>query len=54
MPMMIQLEDKKDFCHMITCHFDYAADNWTMKPVSFDKFPHLNKLVTAAWVVGKI
>jgi hypothetical protein len=53
MPMMIQIEDKKDFCHMVSCHFDYAADNWTMKPVTFDKFPHLNKLVTGAWIVGK-
>mgnify|MGYP000900320227 CR=1 FL=1 len=53
MPMMVQVEDKKDFCHMITCHFDYAADNWTMKPVTFDKFPHMNKYVTAAWIVGK-
>jgi hypothetical protein len=54
MPMMVQLEDKKVFSHMVTCHFDYAADNWTMKPVSINEFPHLNKFVVAAWVVGKI
>ena len=53
MPMMIQIEGKPDFCHMIVCHFNYAADNWTMKPVPTDQFPHLNRYVTAAWIVEK-
>lgn len=51
MPLMIRVEDTKEFCHMIASHFGYAADNWTMKPVPADKFPHRDKLVTDAWVV---
>jgi len=54
MPLMIQIEDKKNFCHMIVSHFNYAADNHTMKPVPIDKFPHLRKLVTGAWIVSKL
>jgi hypothetical protein len=54
MPLMIQIEDSKDFTHMITAHYGYAADNHTMKPVAIDKFPHLRKYVTAAWVISKI
>ena len=54
MPLMIQIEGKKDFCHMISCHYQYAADNHTMKPVPIDKFPHLRKYVTSAWVVSKL
>jgi len=54
MPLMIQIEDSKDFCHMIASHFEYAADNHTMKPVTIDKLPHLNKYVTSAWVVSKL
>jgi hypothetical protein len=53
MPMMIQIEDKKDFCHMISAWHDLCADNWTMKAVPKEKFPHMNKLVTGAWIVGK-
>jgi hypothetical protein len=54
MPLMIQIEDKKDFCHMVTSHYGYAADNHTMKPVAIDKFPHLRKYVTGAWIVSKL
>jgi hypothetical protein len=54
MPLMIQIEDKKNFCHMISAHFGYAADNHTMKPVPIDKFPHLKKLVTGAWIISKL
>ena len=54
MPLMIQIEDNKDFCHMVTSHYGYAADNHTMKPVPIPKFPHLRKYVTAAWVVSKL
>lgn len=54
MPLMIQIEDSKDFCHMVTAHFDFAADNHTMKPVPIKKFPHLRKYVTGAWVVSKL
>jgi len=54
MPLMIQVEDSKGFCHMIASHYGYAADNHTMKPVTIDKFPHLNKYVTSAWVVSKL
>jgi len=53
MTMMIQIEDNKEFCHMITVHFDYAADNWTMKPVPTKDFPNTDKYVTAAWIVSK-
>lgn len=53
MPLMIQVEDKKDFCHMVTAHYSHAADNHTMKPVPIDKFPHLRKYVTNAFVVMK-
>lgn len=53
MPLMIQVEDAPDFCHMICSHFDYAADNWTMKPVPSAEFPHINRHVTAAWIIEK-
>jgi hypothetical protein len=53
MPLMIQIEDKKEFCHMCVAHYDFAADNHTMKPVRIEKFPHLRKYVTSAWVVSK-
>lgn len=52
--LMIQIEDTKDFCHMICAHYNYAADNHTMKPVEIEKFPHLNKYVTDAWIVTKL
>lgn len=52
-PIMIQIEGSKDFCHMITAHYGYAADNHTMKPVPIDQFPHLTKYVTAAWIITK-
>jgi hypothetical protein len=54
MPLMIQIEDSKKFCHMVCSHFDYAADNHTMKPVSIEQFPHLRKYVTGAWVVSRL
>jgi len=53
MSLMISVEDKKDFSHMITAHFEYAADNWTMKPVPIAEFPHLTKYVTSAFIVMK-
>jgi hypothetical protein len=53
MPLMIQIEDSKKFCHMICAHFNFAADNHTMKPVPIHQFPHLKKYVTAAWIVHK-
>lgn len=53
MPLMITVEDNKDFSHMITAHFEYAADNGTMKPVPIKEFPHLNKYVTSAFIVMK-
>ena len=54
MPLMIQIEDKKDFCHMISCWQNFCADNWTMKMVRDKDFPHLKKYVTSAWVVSKL
>lgn len=54
MPLMIQIEDSKKFCHMITAHFGFAADNHTMKPVPISQFPHLKKYVTGAWIVSKL
>ena len=54
MPMMIQVEGKSDFCHMICSQYGMVADNWTMKPVAVDKFPHKNRFVTGAWVVEKV
>jgi hypothetical protein len=54
MPLMIQIEDSQNFCHMIACHFDYAADNHTMKPVKIEDFPHLRKYVTSAWIISKL
>jgi len=54
MPLMIQIEDRKNFCHMICSHYNFAADNHTMKPVEISKFPHLNKYVTGAWIVTKL
>lgn len=53
LPLMVQVEKAPDFCHMIVCHYDYAADNWTMKPTPIKEFPHLGKYVTAAWIVQK-
>lgn len=53
MPLMIQVEGKPSFCHMVVSHFGYAADNWTLKPVKAENFPHLNRYVTAAWIVEK-
>jgi hypothetical protein len=54
MPLMIQIEDSKKFCHMVVSHFFFAADNHTMKPVPIPEFPHLKKYVTGAWVVSKL
>jgi len=54
MPLMIQVEAKPDFVHMVVAHYGFAADNWTLKPVTADKFPHKNKYVTAAWIVEKV
>lgn len=54
MPLMIQIEDSKKFCHMISAHLGFAADNHTMKPVPISQFPHLKKYVTGAWVVSKL
>lgn len=53
MPLFIVIEDKKDFCHAITAHHNYAADNHTMKPVRIEDFPHLRKYVTNAFIVMK-
>lgn len=53
MPILIRVEKAPDFCHVVSAHFDYVADNWTMKPVPSNDFPHQNKHVTAAWVVQK-
>lgn len=53
MPLMIVIEDTKQFCHMVTAHFEYAADNHTMKPVKIEDFPHLRKYVTNAFIVMK-
>ena len=53
MPLMLQIEDKKTFCHMICCHYGFAADNHTMKIVPISDFPHNSKYVTGAWVVTK-
>jgi hypothetical protein len=53
MPMMIQVEDVPNFCHMIAAHYGYAADNHTMRPVKIEDFPHINRYVTQAWVVEK-
>jgi hypothetical protein len=54
MPLMIQVEDNSNFCHMISAHFGYVADNWTMKPVTLKEFPHKNKYVVSAWIVEKV
>jgi hypothetical protein len=54
MPLLIQIEDSKKFCHAVTSHFGFAADNHTMKPVPIPQFPHLKKYVTGAWVVSKL
>lgn len=54
MPLMIQVEDRGKFCHMISCWQNFCADNHTMKPVPIDQFPHLRKYVTSAWVVSKL
>jgi hypothetical protein len=54
MPLMIQIEDSNTFCHMISCHYGYAADNWTMRPVPIAEFPHLRKYVTGAWIISKL
>ena len=53
MPLLIIIEDKNKFSHAITAHYDYVADNHTMKPVPVLKFPHLKKYVTNAWIVSK-
>lgn len=53
LPMMICIEKKSDFCHMIAAHFDYVADNWTMKPVTFGDYIHKRSWVVGAWTVIK-
>lgn len=53
MPLMIVLEGSKDFCHMVVSHYGFFADNWTMKPVPKEDFPHMHKKVTQAFVVYK-
>lgn len=45
-PMLIELPG-----HLITAHFGYCADNWTMKPVPFADFPKPNRRVIAAWSI---
>lgn len=39
--------------HMMTAHFNYAADNWTKKPVPIEDFPQLKRRVIASWVVSQ-
>ncbi len=53
MPLMIAIEDSKEFSHMITAHYGYIADNHTMKPVPINTYMYLNKYVTEAWVITK-
>lgn len=53
MPLFVVIEDNKDFCHAITAWQNFLADNWTMKPVILEKFPHLKKYVTDAYIVMK-
>ena len=53
-PLMICIEGKGNFSHMIVSHFGYMADNWTMKPVEQKDFPHMSKYVVSAWQVTKI
>ncbi len=54
MSLMVQVEDSKTFCHVISCWQNFCADNWTMKMVRDKDFPHLRKYVTGAWVVSKL
>lgn len=52
MPLMIVIQ-ANNFSHMLACHYNYCADNWTMKPTPIDKFPNNRKFVTEAWVISK-
>jgi hypothetical protein len=54
MPLMILIEDSNKFCHAVTSHYGFAADNHTMKPVPISRFPHLKKYVTGAWIVSRL
>jgi hypothetical protein len=54
MPLLIQIEDSNKFCHAVTSHYGFAADNHTMKPVPISRFPHLKKYVTGAWIVSRL
>lgn len=53
LPLMISIEDSKDFCHMITSHFAHIADNHTMKPVPVNEYVHRRKWVCSAHIVMK-
>jgi hypothetical protein len=53
MPLMIAIEDAKNFSHMISAHYNYIADNHTMKPVPYTEYKFRNKYVTEAWIIGK-
>ena len=48
MPIMFATDD-----HMMTCHYGFAADNWTARPVPVADFPELRRKVKFAWVVSK-
>lgn len=52
-PLFIVIEKKPSFCHAVALHFNYLADNWTMKPTHVDEFPNNDAFVTAAFVAEK-
>lgn len=39
--------------HVITTHMDWAADNWTLRPVPLDKFPKPNRRVIDAHIIRR-
>lgn len=53
MPLMIVIEDAREFCHMVSAHYNYVADNHTMRPVDVNDYKFKRKKVTAAYIVQK-
>lgn len=47
-PLLVTL-----YKHLITVHMDWAADNWTKRPVPIDEFPKLRRRVEEVHIIRR-
>jgi hypothetical protein len=54
MPLLIIIEKQHStFAHALSAHYNFVADNATMKPIPYTQYHHLDKLVVEARVIRK-